>query len=916
MNLNNLASELTGLTEANRPIRLRLSNESGVVDDLLLVKQVSGMEAICGGLEYALLCVSTRAGMQLKQFIANPVELQFVTDSGNLRSVCGIVASVAEGHGDGGLATYQLIVRDALSLLEKTCNTRVFRNASEVDITNVILREWREANPIAARAFNFELGHLKRYPAREFTMQYNESNAAFLRRLWKRRGIAWFNQPGAATDRGSDETPVHTLVLFDAATSLRENAAGAVRYRRDDGTEKRDTIRNWQAVRTLTSGNVTRRSWDYAQAWSMGSANLSAADQGSLGNQFAASLDDYLIDVPHAGDDSVDYRSLGALRMQRQEYESKFFQGEGSDRNMCCGQWNTITGHPEIDAHPAEEREFVITELRVEAENNLPKKLDEHVRRLFAMNHWRGRSDSGALEEASAERGMRYTNRFTCVRRGVPILPVYDPRIDLPRTEAQTVTVVGPVNEEIHCDEYGRVKVRFPGCRVHDHAHAQGAGASDSDRDSAWLRLAGSWAGAQFGAISLPRAGDEVVVIFLGGDPDKPLIVGRVHGARTPPPSFSRSSKLPGDRYLSGIRSKEVNASRYNQLRLDDTPGQISAQLESSHGHSQLNLGYLTHPRREGKADARGEGFELTTNDSGTIRTAKSLLISAWKRLDASGNQLSREEHLGLMQECLDLFKSLGQYAAENQAMDLDAKPQAELKKDVQAAAAGGNTEPGGEGGKPSISLTAPAGLAVTTPKAIVSYAGANIDTVAQQHMQLTAGQRFNLNAGKGISMFAHHDGIKVIAYKDDLLMQSQHGDIKVNADKSINLTATNGVIKLMAKEIHVVAEDGSFIKIGGGITLGTTGAIAHKAANFPFTGPATMAAEFPTFGSGVPDQRFALRYNAFGESAAIAPNVHYEIDMSDGSRLKGVSDSNGMTDLLQRDAMHIAAIRILKQTS
>ncbi|MEJ7804770.1 MAG: type VI secretion system Vgr family protein [Telluria sp.] len=914
MNLANLPLDLTGLTEANRPIRLRLSNEKGVFDDLLLVKQVSGVETICGGIEYALLCVSTKAGMQLKHFIANPVELQFVTDSGGLRSVCGIVGGVVEGHGDGGLATYQLIVRDAFSLFEKTCNTRVFRNASEVDITNVILREWRQANPVAARAFNFDLGHLKRYPAREFTMQYNESNAGFLRRLWKRRGIAWFVQPGSATERGSDETPVHTLVLFDDAMSLKENAAGAVRYHRDAGTEKRDTITNWQAVRTLTAGSVTRRSWDYAQAWSMGSADIGGNDQGVLGNQFAASLDDYLIDVPHAGDDATDYRSLGALRMQRQEYESKFFQGEGSDRNMCCGEWNAVTGHPEIDTHPADEREFVITELRIEAENNLPKTLDDRVRRLFALNHWGG--NRGDMEEASAERGVRYTNQFTCVRRGIPIVPAYDPRVDLPRTEAQTVTVVGPVNEEIHCDEFGRVKVRFPGCRVQDHAHAQGAGASDTDYDSAWLRLAGSWASAQYGAISLPRAGDEVVVIFLGGDPDKPLIVGRVHGAKTPPPSFSGTSKLPGDRYLSGIRSKEVTAQRYNQLRLDDTPGQISAQLESEHGHSQLNLGYLTHPRCDGKADARGEGFELTTNDSGTIRTAKSLLISAWKRLDACGNQLSSEEHLGLMQDCLDLFKSLGQYAADNQALALDAAAQAEIKQDVQAAAAGSNTEPNGQGGKPSISLTAPAGLAFTTPKTIVSYAGANIDTVAQQHLQLTAGQRFNLNAGKGISMFAHHDGIKVIAHNGDLLMQSQHGDININADKNINLTATNGVIKLMAKEIQVIAEDGSFIKIGGGITLGTKGDIAHKAAKFPFTGPATMDAEFPTFGGGAPDQKFMLQYNPFGEGAVIAPNVHYEIDMSDGSSLKGVSDAKGMTDLLQRDAMHIAAIRILKQNS
>lgn len=213
------------LTEANRPIRLRLFRGEGSADDKLLVKHVSGVETMCGGIEYSLLCVSTEAGLPLKQFIANPVELQFVTDTGGLRSVCGIVASAIEGQGDGGLATYQLIVRDALSLLEKTSNTRVFRNASETDITNTLLREWREANPAVARAFEFDLGQLKTYPAREFTMQYNESNAAFLRRLWKRRGIAWFIRPGASSEHGSGDVPAHTLVLFDDAMSLAENAA-------------------------------------------------------------------------------------------------------------------------------------------------------------------------------------------------------------------------------------------------------------------------------------------------------------------------------------------------------------------------------------------------------------------------------------------------------------------------------------------------------------------------------------------------------------------------------------------------------------------------------------------------------------------------------------------------------------------
>lgn len=151
MILHELPLNIPGLTEANRPLRLRIATEKGIVDDLLLVKHVSGAESICGGIEYALLCVSGHAGLELKQFIATPVELQFVTATGYLRNVCGIVSGAMEGQSDGGLATYQLVVRDAFSLLEGTCNTRIFRNASEVDITNIVLREWREANSVRTR---------------------------------------------------------------------------------------------------------------------------------------------------------------------------------------------------------------------------------------------------------------------------------------------------------------------------------------------------------------------------------------------------------------------------------------------------------------------------------------------------------------------------------------------------------------------------------------------------------------------------------------------------------------------------------------------------------------------------------------------------------------------------------------------
>ncbi|RJG15726.1 type VI secretion system Vgr family protein [Massilia cavernae] len=914
MTFDQFQASLKGVTGANRPLRLRLSGESGTVDDLLLVKHAHGVETMCGGIEYHLLCVASTAGLPLKQFSAAAVELQLVTDRGHLRSICGIVSQAAEGESDGGFATYQLVVRDALALMEPRVNTRVFRNASEIDITETILREWLQNNPVLARAFDFKLMHLKSYPPREFTMQYNESDAAFLRRLWKRRGLAWFFQAGNASDLRSNETAGHTLVLFDMPQALAQNAAETVRYHRDDGTETRDSITAWHALRSLTAGRVTRHSWDYMKSSATECEETSRNHQGALGNQFAASLDEYVVDVPHAGDNASDHLSLATLRMQRHEYEAKYFEAESSVRDLCVGQWIGVSGHVEIDTHPPEEREFVVTELQVDAENNLPKSLNDRLNRLFSINKWR--VSDGGLAQASKERGVRYTNRFSCVRRGIPIVSAYDPRIDLPRTEMQSVIVVGPSDEEVYCDEHGRVKVRFPACRPADHTHAQGAGASDTDADSAWIRVASSWAGDQYGEISLPRAGDECLVTFLCGDPDKPVITGRVHGRNTPPPTFTHCGTLPGNRFLSGIKSREVKGRRYNQLRLDDTPGQINAQLASEHGHSQLNLGHLMHPRRDGKGEPRGEGAELRSDEHLALRAAKGMLLTAWQRLNATDSQLARAEFLSLMEECLEQCRTLGNYAADNHALPLDGEPQADLHSKFKRWESGSNTSPEGQnGGAALVGVTAPEGISFATPQAVVSYAGTNLDNVAQQHMQLTAGQRFNLNAGKGISLFAHHDGIKAIAHHGKFVIQSQHDDTEVNSAKNVKVTATDGKVVVMAKEIQLIAEDGSFIKIGGGISLGTKGDIKQQAANFPFSGPTTMQTELPTFEGGGATQKFVLKYDAHGDDAVIAPNRKFEIDMTDGSTISGISDDAGNTDLLERDAVHIANVRILSET-
>src|SRR5471030_134012 len=702
------------LTADNRPLRMRLALPTGIVDDLLLPQRVEGSESICGGLEYHVDCVATDAKLPLKQFIAIPAELQFVTDRGGLRKVSGIVTQAKAGRSDGGLASYQLVVRDAFAIMEQRVNTRVFRNANEIDILEILFNEWQQNSGVLAAAFDIEIDPLifsHQYPQREFTKQHNESDAAFIMRLMKRRGIAWFfragHSGGAASGDTTDDTPAHTLVLFDDASSLQENAAGTVRYHRDNATEQRDTITAWSAVRTLRPASVSRHSWNYKNP--LGSQFMttnanSSVDQGDNGNAMAANLNDYLIEIPHVGDDHEDQALLGQVRLSRHDYETKCFHGEGGVRDLCVGEYNGVSGHPEIDTHADSEREFVITELHLVAENNLSPELERSLRSLFSSNRWHDDEVFDWMTQRTAQGAVRYGNRFTCVRRGVAIVPAFDPRVDVPKAQMESAIVVGPAGEEIHCDEEGRVRLRHPGTRTEDHTHAAGAGASDTDGDSAWVRVASSWAGPgpggdnQPGLRNLPRVGTEVLVAYLGGDPDKPVIVGQLYNSNGLPPGLNSVGGLPDSKYLTGIQSREGHGMRSNQLRLDDTPKQISAQLASAHGASELNLGYLTTPRFQGKGTARGEGAELRSDKAVALRGAQGILLSTASDPDGPGAQLDRAELIGMVEVLQGVAEQLATFAATHAGDDANGPQVAQLIAKLKAWDSGSNVAACGVG--------------------------------------------------------------------------------------------------------------------------------------------------------------------------------------------------------------------------
>ena len=330
----------------DRPIGLTLACPDGIRDDILLPQRMIGHEAICGGFEHRILCVADDAELALKDFIGLPAALRIVTDTGRLRRICGIVTEAASGQSDGALATYELVMRDALSIMEGRKNTRVFRNKSELDIVRILVAEWRQRNGVLCETFDLDAATSldNRCPTRELIMQHNESDAAFIRRLLQRRGIAWFFRSGLPEFRRQQaqrDAIGHTLVLFNDSTRLTRNAAGTVRFHRDAATEQRDAITGWSAMRVVQPGSMSMHSWNYKQprvGEFMATSASSRADQGRRGNELAAALDDYHVAAPHIGDTFNDLADLGEVQMAHYEYAAKSFLGEGGVRDLAVGE--------------------------------------------------------------------------------------------------------------------------------------------------------------------------------------------------------------------------------------------------------------------------------------------------------------------------------------------------------------------------------------------------------------------------------------------------------------------------------------------------------------------------------------------------------------------------------------------------
>jgi type VI secretion system secreted protein VgrG len=397
--------------------------------------------------------------------------------------------------------------------------------------------------------------------------------------------------------------------------------------------------------------------------------------------------------------------------------------------------------------------------------------------------------------------------------------------------------------------------------------------------------------------LTLPRVGTEVLVGFLAGDPDRPVITAQVFNQHAMPPAFSSVGNLPGNRYLSGARSREIHGQRGNQLRFDDTHGQISAQLASDHGASELNLGWLTRPRVDGSAEPRGEGAELRSGQAVAIRGGEGVLITADTSASGQESQLSRAGLIGLADMLQGVVNEVGKLA-EHHAGDEATGRLADLANQIRDWDKGANQAAGPrEGGAPVVAVTAPAGIVLASPETVVLGSEKKVTVASAGDTEVSAGRNIFVRAARGISAFAHALGIKLVAAGGNVTVQAHSGDIEIRSAGRISLIAAKG-IDLQAPEVKVVAQ-GAQTDWGqeGGITHQCAGKLIEKAAQYLRldAGGGTPAAPSLPSTKVRTDERVVLRHEQTGEPIR---NQRYRAHLADGSTSQGTTDEMGRTSL------------------
>lgn len=877
----------------------------------------------------------------------------------------GYVTSAQCIGADGGFARYKLMIEPWCAFLKLGRDSRVFQDKTVFDILDAVFGSALGKGKLVP-TWRYEIADRSIYSVRSLTCQYQESNFAFAERLMHEEGLFYFfeHEPAA----GKSDVGSHVLVIADHNGAFKENVQAEVQFTQPGAVMREDSMDRWRTVQRAVVATATICSWDYR---SRSSRPVSASTCKGSDPQEMTCHDTpgaYAYETRNEGQRLVD-NHLQALQLAEEIHH-----GAGTVRTLAAGTTFILSGQAHLDqAKDDEARTFAITRVTHLANNNLSAELRSAVTQALGDDPMsalgiEARDGTHADGTISGQRPL-YRNRIDAIRRQVPYrnsnVDGHGTRLHPRPTVSgqQTAIVVGPPGAVIHTDRDHRIKVQFHWQRNavnNDQSHSRlshpapdgQTGAPTDDRSGTWVRIAtplAPLAGANWGAVAVPRVGSEVLIDFLDGDIDRPVVIGCLYNGRgrsdaqvnqvsfgagaatgNAPPWFpGESGAHSHPAVISGIKTQSMNASQtgsgaYNQLVFDDSAGQARLALQSHAGPhtgtAELNLGTLRHQVDNQRLAATGFGAEIKTKHSLGVRAGQGLLLSAFASPAACSDQLESRDALAQIEQSSVLQTTLARTAQQhNAALESECGKPAELPALSAMDASikvlkttGGAAATGGSGqvtayGQPHLQLSSPVGIVAGTPANAVFSAGATTSMSAEQDLNLSAQGNASHATKAGIGLFTYgkagakskpnqETGIRLHAASGKVSTQSQSGATRITADKAITLASVSKHVAIAADKHILMTAQGAYLKLeGGNIMLHAPGKVDFKATKKELAGPADGSVSKPDLPKAkeIYNEAFVILDEETKQPMA---HVRYRLESANGVVVEGLTDAMGRT--------------------
>jgi type VI secretion system secreted protein VgrG len=846
---------------------LRLTTRLGT--NTLLAESVRGQEAISAGFTFTITALSLDAHLSLRSLLGQPALLELLLADGSCRPFHGHLTTVEQSGANGGLARYTVTLEPWTAFLSRNRDSRTFQHKTVCEILDAVFHGWRGQGTLVP-GWRYDLRDQAAYPQRSLTTQYQESDLAFAARLMNEAGLFYyFEHEGDPDSRALGR---HQLVIADHNAAFQACRQGTVRFTQSRAVMRDDSVDRWRCDARALTNNVALSSWDYR---SHSKRPVSAGLYPAMPEMVACDAPGQYAYPDQAHGQRAAERQLDAIGMRRLTYT-----GAGTARSFTPGTTFTLDGHPVVDR--ADARTFLLTRVVHAMRNNLHADLQARVDACL-----------GAPPEEPI-----YRNRFDAIPASVRycVSPGLHPHPTV--RGQQTAIVVGPKGAFVHTDRDHRVKVQFHWQRdmgaqtSHSRlAHPVTDGHSGAPADATtgtWVRVATALApiaGQNWGAVGVPRVGQEVLVDFIEGDIDRPVIVGVLYNSAGKPDAphtrghygagaatANAPAWFPGARdgnahpaVLSGFKSQAMATSQwgsgaYSQLVFDDSAGQARVSLQrhavAHQGTDELNLGYLRHQVDNQRLKMVGLGAELKTENSLALRAGQGLLLSSHAQPEAGGMQMDARAAHAQVEASRALQEALAGAAQQHNAgiRQKDGSAElapAELGAIVQmkhsAEALDGVDNGVSAWSEPMVQLSSPAGIVATTPGDVVFAAGHTSSLTAGQTIDLVAQGSSAHAVRSGVSLFAYgqggeQSGIAMHAASGKVSAQSQSGRSRLAADKAITVASVGKAVSVAAKTHLLLTAQGAGVRLdGGNITLQCPGKVDFKASVKEWAGPVSV---------------------------------------------------------------------------